>query len=102
MRGAIIAAILACVAGPAFGQSSQTFEIDPYWPKPLPDKWIIGRTGGICADSHDHIVVTNRRDITAEEAETSLQAPSILIFDRAGNLVHSFAESSTVPGVIHG
>ena len=83
-------------------QNTQTFEIDPFWPKPLPDKWIIGRTGSICADAHDHLVVTNRRDITDEEAETSIQAPSVLIFDLAGNLVHSFGDSNTVPGVIHG
>ena len=83
-------------------QDTQKFEIDPFWPKPLPDKWIIGRTGSICADAHDHLVVTNRRDITAEEAETSIQAPSVLIFDLAGNLVQSFGDSNTVPGVIHG
>ena len=83
-------------------RTRRRFEIDPYWPKPLPDKWIIGRTGSICADAHDHLVVTNRRDITAEEAETSIQAPSVLIFDLAGNLVHSFGDSNTVPGVIHG
>ena len=82
--------------------SGPTFRIDPSWPKPLPAGWIIGRTGSICVDSHDHLVVTNRRDITAEEAETSTQAPSILIFDLAGNLVDSWGDSTTVPGVIHG
>ena len=91
-----------CLSAPAFAQNTQRFEIDPYWPKPLPEKWIIGRTGSICADAHDHLVVTNRRDITAEEAETSVQAPSVLIFDRAGTLVHSFGDSNTVPGTIHG
>src|SRR5678816_108286 len=82
--------------------SGPTFRIDPSWPKPLPAGWIIGRTGSICVDSHDHLVVTNRRDITAEEAETSTQAPSILIFDLAGNLVDSWGDSTTVPGVTHG
>ena len=78
------------------------FEVDPWWPKPLPEGWIIGRTGGICVDAHDHLVVTNRRDITKEEAETSLQAPSVLMFDLAGNLVGSWGDSDTVPGTIHG
>ena len=91
-----------CLCAPVFAQDTQRFEIDPYWPKPLPEKWIIGRTGSICSDAHDHLVVTNRRDITEEEAETSLQAPSVLIFDRAGALVHSFGDSNTVPNVIHG
>ena len=65
MRSAVLVAVIACLSGPLVAQTSQTFEIDPYWPKPLPDKWIIGRTGSICADAHDHLVVTNRRDITA-------------------------------------
>ena len=102
MRNALVLAVIACLAAPAFAQDTQKFEIDPYWPKPLPDKWIIGRTGSICADAHDHLVVTNRRDITAEEAETSIQAPSVLIFDLRGDLVGSFGDSNTVPGVVHG
>lgn len=102
MRRALVVVALACLGWPVNAQGPHTFDIDPSWPKPLPEKWIIGRTGGICSDAHDHIVVTNRRDITEEEAETSLQSPSVLIFDRAGNLVHSFADSSTVPTVVHG
>jgi len=102
MRKTLAVVALACLGWPAVAQRPHTFQIDPSWPKPLPDKWIIGRTGGICSDGHDHIIVTNRRDITEEEAETSLQSPSVLIFDRAGNLVHSFADSNAVPNVIHG
>ena len=79
MRKLVTFALAVCVSASLAAQATQKFEIDPYWPKPLPDKWIIGRTGSICADAHDHLVVTNRRDITAEEAETSVQAPSVLI-----------------------
>ncbi len=98
----VVVTLATCLSATVIAQDTQRFEIDPYWPKPLPEKWIIGRTGSICADAHDHLVVTNRRDITAEEAETSVQAPSVLIFDRAGTLVHSFGDSNTVPGTIHG
>src|SRR6266581_6652336 len=45
------------------------FEVDPWWPKPLPEGWITGRLGSVCIDSHDHVIVTNRRDITDEEKE---------------------------------
>ena len=62
-------------------QSLPVLEIDPSWPKPLPAGWITGQLGGVCSDSHDHIVVVNRRDITEEEAETSQQAPPIMMFD---------------------
>ncbi|RPI57562.1 MAG: hypothetical protein EHM55_01320 [Acidobacteria bacterium] len=105
MRNAVVfvmMALVACLSATALAQDAPRFEIDPSWPKPLPDRWVIGRTGSICSDAHDHLVVTNRRDITAEEAETSLQAPSILIFDPAGTLVHSFGDSDTVPRVVHG
>jgi DNA-binding beta-propeller fold protein YncE len=79
------------------------FEIDPWWPKPLPDRWITGRLGGVCVDRHDHVIVTNRRDITEEEAETSLPAPSVLIFDSAGALVDSWdGDWDRHPGSIHG
>jgi DNA-binding beta-propeller fold protein YncE len=102
MQRALAVVIVAWMSGAVLAQSGQRFEIDPSWPKPLPDKWVIGRTGSICSDAHDHLVVTNRRDITDEEAETSLQAPSLLIFDPAGNLVSSWGDANTVPGVIHG
>ena len=43
------------------------FETDPSWPKPLPEGWITGQLGGVCVDSHDHVIVVNRGDITDEE-----------------------------------
>ena len=67
-----------------------------------PDKWITGQLGGVCTDSHDHIAVVNRRDITEEEIETGMQAPPILVFDRIGALVSSFRDPDAVPGSIHG
>ena len=79
------------------------FEVDPWWPKPLPEGWITGRLGSVCMDSHDHVIVTNRRDITKEEEETSRQAPSVLILDQAGNLVDAWdGDWAAIPGVIHG
>ncbi len=83
-------------------QGAPHFEVDPSWPKPLPEGWITGQLGGVCTDSHDHIVVVNRRDITAEEAETSQQAPPIIMFDSAGNVVASWGDPNVVPHSIHG
>ena len=31
------------------------FKVDPSWPKPLPDNWVIGQIGGIAVDSRDHV-----------------------------------------------
>ena len=36
------------------------FEVDPYWPQPLPNKWIMGRTIGIAIDERDHLFVVHR------------------------------------------
>src|SRR6266480_2829125 len=98
----ILAALAIGASFPLRGQEAPRFEIDPSWPKPLPEGWITGQLGGVCADSHDHIVVVNRRDITAEEAETAQQAPSIIMFDQAGNVVASWGDTTTVPNSIHG
>ncbi len=83
-------------------QTPPHFEVDPSWPKPLPEGWITGQLGGVCTDSHDHIVVVNRRNITAEEAETAQQAPPIIMFDFAGKVIASWGDPKVVPHSIHG
>ena len=45
------------------------FEVDPGWPKPLPNDWVLGQVSGVCVDSQDHVFIVNRRDITDKEAE---------------------------------
>src|SRR5438128_6913286 len=72
--------VLAMAGSMALSQNNAAlpkFEVDPSWPKPLPEGWITGRLGSVCIDSHDHVIVTNRRDITDEEKETSKQAPGV-------------------------
>ena len=102
----ILAALMlfGCATAPApSAGGTPKFEIDPWWPKPLPEGWITGRVGAVCIDSHDHVIITNRRDITEEEMETSKQAPSVIIFDLAGNMVDAWdGDWDKVPGVIHG
>ena len=52
MRNAVMLALVACLSAPLAAQDTQTFEIDPYWPKPLPEKWIIESqkgSGGVFA-----------------------------------------------------
>ena len=36
------------------------FEVDPFWPKPLPNHWIMGSTIGVSVDSRDHVWVIHR------------------------------------------
>src|ERR1700693_6224236 len=37
------------------------FEVDPLWPKPLPNNWLLGWTIGVWVDELDHIWVIHRR-----------------------------------------
>ena len=31
------------------------FEVDPMWPKPLPNHWLLGATIGVSVDAQDHV-----------------------------------------------
>ena len=77
------------------------FEVDPLWPKPLPNHWILGSAIGVGVDSRDHVFVIHRRESFNErteigaytEPQTSsccIPAPNILEFDPDGNLVNSW------------
>jgi DNA-binding beta-propeller fold protein YncE len=78
------------------------YEVDPAWPKPLPENWVIGQVSGVCVDSQDHVFIVNRNDMTPKEAEVSRQAPPFLEFDQDGNVVNSFGDWNTVPNTTHG
>ena len=36
------------------------FEVDPSWPKPLPNRWLMGQAAGVAVDRQDHIWVVHR------------------------------------------
>ena len=38
------------------------FEVDPFWPKPLPNHWVLGNVIGVGIDSRDHVFIVHRRD----------------------------------------
>src|SRR6516164_9863119 len=39
----------------AAGVMEPMFEVDPMWPKPLPNHWVMGMTIGVSADDQDNI-----------------------------------------------
>src|SRR5882672_11273259 len=71
------------------------FEVDPLWPKPLPNHWYIGMTIGVSVDAQDHVWIVHRPDtVSANEAAADQKtgaccskAPPVLEFDQAGNLI---------------
>src|SRR6516162_3616775 len=44
----------------AAGVQAPMFEVDPFWPKPLPNHWILGNTIGVSVDANDHIWIIHR------------------------------------------
>ena len=75
--GAVIALLVALGLGQksldnaaeARVKEAPMFEVDPFWPKPLPNHWILGSTIGIGVDSRDHIYIIHRRDTFNERTE---------------------------------
>jgi DNA-binding beta-propeller fold protein YncE len=82
--------------------NSPKFEVDPAWPKPLPNLWVTGGVGGVCVDAQDHVFILNRRDLSDNELDAGRQAPPVIEFDAEGNLVNSFGDPDVVPGQLHG
>ena len=79
------------------GISAPRFEVDPMWPKPLPNHWILGSVVGVAVDADDHIWVTHRGTQTVDENEKRLDsktgnccavAPPILEFDQEIGRAH--------------
>jgi sugar lactone lactonase YvrE len=78
------------------------FEVDPSWPKPLPDRWVTGIVGWVCVDAHDHIFILNRRNLTDNELDAGHQAPPVIEFDPEGNVVNAWGDPDVLPDLLHG
>ncbi len=88
-------------AAPESDVQVPVFEVDPLWPKPLPNHWIMGSTIGVTVDSRDHVFIVHRQgslnprtEVGAAQnpptGECCLPAPPVLEFDPEGNLVGHF------------
>ena len=89
------------------------FEVDPYWPKPLPNRWVTGEIGGVCVDSQDHVFVAQRvsdvggmdghlEGLTGDELNAGEAAPPVLEFDADGKVVNSWGDTKILPKDLHG
>src|SRR5918994_2514443 len=45
------------------------FDVDPMWPKPLPNNWLLGSTIGVWVDERDHVWIIHRSSATLNAAE---------------------------------
>src|SRR5438128_5301555 len=80
------------------GVQAPRFEVDPMWPKPLPNHWLLGNVIGVGVDNQDHIWIIHRgegtlnvKEIYAAQnppmSECCMPAQPVLEFDQAGNLL---------------
>ena len=74
------------------------FEVDPFWPKPLPNHWVMGMSIGVWVDNNDHIWMVHRAN-TIDRTISQLQrglgeccqaAPPVIEYDEAGNVLHAW------------
>jgi DNA-binding beta-propeller fold protein YncE len=73
------------------------FEVNPLWPKPLPNHWLMGQTIGVSVDANDHIWIIHRAGslepgeqhatTNPPTAQCCAPAPPVLEFDEEGNLL---------------
>jgi len=81
----------------AAGVQAPRFEVDPLWPKPLPNHWVVGAVVGVSVDSNDHIWIVHRpgsleakeqyATMTPKAAECCAAAPPVLEFNEDGDLI---------------
>jgi len=71
------------------------------WPKPMPNRWILGSVTGLAVDARDHIFVLNVPDyfttrteigsgVTPPTGECCTPAPAVVEYDASGAIVGSW------------
>jgi hypothetical protein len=91
------------------------YVVDPFWPKPHPDKWVTGEVGGTCVDSLDHVFTVNRgfqatattpNGLVSPETLVAQPSPPVIEYDREGTVVNAWprdpADQALLPTSIHG
>lgn len=111
-RGQAPAGCAAC--GPILA-APPNFQVDPFWPKALPNNWIIGAVSGVAVDKRDHVWIVHRPATLAERqllagrtppaTTCCIAAPPVLVFDMSGNLLRHWGgpgQGYEWPGSEHG
>lgn len=91
----ITAATAVAVVTMASGQTDRrapVYQVDPAWPKPLPNRWLVGAIAGIAVDARDHVWVVHRPSTLQPNETRSIwrAAPPVLEFDQDGTLLSSW------------
>jgi sugar lactone lactonase YvrE len=90
---------LAVTQAPA--QTAPNYRADMNWPKPLPDRWVLGGLGGLCVDANDHVLILNRQDVIQGDLNGGKLAPMMIEFDPEGNVVNSWGDNKIMDQRLH-
>ena len=109
------ALLVACGAGPdatnagdvptgSTGVGVPTFQVDPSWPREMPNDWIIGAVTSVFVDAQDHVWVTHLQETLTPEETAAVQdppigtccvpAPTVIEFDLQGEVVQAWGDPS--------
>jgi hypothetical protein len=74
------------------------FEVDPFWPRPLPNHWVTGSTIGVAVDGQDNVWTIHRPDTVENNFKAAdlnvgtccKVAPPILEYNQAGSVINSW------------
>ena len=87
------------------GQSAPpVFQVDPSWPREMPNAWILGAVTAVFVDAKDHVWVTHLPETLTPEEPALVQeppigtcctpAPVVIEFDPEGNVVQGWGDPS--------
>jgi DNA-binding beta-propeller fold protein YncE len=105
VRVGAVLTLAAAIAGvhlaDAQTRTAPRYQADVNWPKPLPNRWVLGGLGGTCVDAQGHVFILNRQDVLDGELNTGRLAPPIIEFDPEGNVVNSWGDSKLLDPRLH-
>ena len=93
--------IVNAVAVLCAAQSAPKYAVDLTWPKPLPERWVLGGLGGLCVDRNDHVFLLNRQDVLDVDLNAGKLAPPVIELDPAGNVVNSWGDLKVLDSRLH-
>jgi DNA-binding beta-propeller fold protein YncE len=83
------------------GTQAPKFEVDPMWPQPMPNHWVMGNVIGVGVDTKDNVYIIHRGagSLEAKEiyattdppsADCCVPAPPVVEFDADGKFVRAW------------